>query len=214
MMDPTPAVSQANGAPGWQAFGRVMDTLRLRWNRLFVQYSAVDQMAVVREVTTGGTSAGNRAWHSLSGVISLISASLSKFTQSLWDGQGLSVVQILGLALVGFGIMGWRILKRPWRAGFHPTSVRQEEAIISLYKKMVRHLAGAGISKPIATPPLQFLHTIHREWNEAKVPAATITELYCRARFGHGILTDSELRLAEHHLCHLMSLERHHGASS
>ena len=111
--------------------------------------------------------------------------------------------------------MGWKILTRSWRAGIHPTSVRlQEEAIVCLYKKMIRHLAGAGILKPTATPPFQFLHTIHREWNEAKTPAATITELYCRARFGHGILTDHELRLAEDHLRHLTSLERHQGASS
>jgi protein-glutamine gamma-glutamyltransferase len=215
MMDPTPAVSEASAVPGWHALGRIMDALRLRWNRVFIQYSAVDQLAVVREVTTGGASARNRAWDSLSGVFSRISEGLSTFTQSLRDGQGLSVVQILGLPLIGLGILGWRILTRRWRAEIHPSSARvQEEAIISVYKTMIRHLAGAGISKPAATPPFQFLHTIHREWNEVGATVATITELYCRARFGRGVLTDHELRLAKRHLRHLMSLERHHRASS
>ena len=54
-MDPTPPSieSLSSGSPAWHALGRMMDTIRLQWSRFFVQYSAADQLALVRELKAG-----------------------------------------------------------------------------------------------------------------------------------------------------------------
>jgi hypothetical protein len=77
-----------------------------------------------------------------------------------------------------------------------------------LYEKMLRHLARNGMPKRAATPPLEFLRLIQQEWAEAGSAVAAITELYCRARFGHIPLTREELSLAQDNLRRLLTLER------
>ena len=80
MMDPTPAISEnvGNAAPAWQALVRMVDSLRLRWSRLFVQYSATDQLAVVRELKAGSASVRNRAWDSLATILNPLAAILDR----------------------------------------------------------------------------------------------------------------------------------------
>lgn len=209
MMDPTPAVSEGDAAPAWQAFGRMMDTLRLRWNRFFVQYSAADQLAVVRELKAGSASVRNRAWDSLTTLLNPLATSLGKVVQYVAEGNVRLLGEFLGLVLVGLSAIIWLVWKRPWATEFWSKTVPREEQVIThLYKKMLHHLARKGISKPTATPPLAFLHVIHKEWSSASSAATTITELYCRVRFGRTPLTEEELLLAQHSLRQLMVLER------
>ena len=211
MMDPTPVVSENAGgaAPGWQAFGRMMDNLRLRWNRFFVQYSAADQLAVVRELKVSTASVQSRAWDSLSTYLNPVATSFGQATRYLAEGNLRLLGAFFGLTLIGLGTIIWLAWKRPWTRGSHSKmEAREEQAITHLYKKMIHHLEQRGIAKPIATPPLEFIRIIHAEWNSASSTVATITDLYCRARFGHAPLTKEELLLAKDNLRQLMLLDR------
>ncbi|TKS61851.1 MAG: hypothetical protein EWM72_00254 [Nitrospira sp.] len=211
MMDPTPAISEnvGNAAPAWQALVRMVDSLRLRWSRLFVQYSATDQLAVVRELKAGSASVRNRAWDSLATILNPLAAILGRATQYIAEGNAGLLGKFLGLALMGLSVFIWLAWKRPWTRGFQSKrATRDEQPITHLYIRMIRHLARRGISKPTAAPPLEFIRIIQEQWNDASSAVATITELYCRARFGHTPLTKEELHLAQDNLRQLMVLDR------
>ncbi len=209
MMDPTPAVSESASAPGWHALSRMMDSVRLRWNRFFVQYSAADQLAVVRELKAGGTSVRNRAWDSLTSFLSPFAMKVGTIVRYAMDGNLRLMAEFFGLVLLGLGAIAWLAWKRPWTRGLlSKTRQRDEQAITHLYKTMLHHLARKGIAKPTTTAPIEFLYMIQKEWNGASALVAIITELYCRGRFGHSPLTDEDLLLARHTLRQLIVLDR------
>jgi len=207
-MDPTPPSidSIGNGSPAWHALGRMMDTIRLQWSRFFVQYSAADQLAVVRELKAEGTSARNKALDSMTALFSPVVAMLSGMTAYVSQGMR---PEVLGPVLIGLALLLWLGMKRPWVKGMAWTrTIHDEQRIVQLYGRMVRHLARKGISKLAATPPLELVRLTRERWSAAGSAVASITELYCRTRFGQIPPTREELTLAEDHLRHLMALDK------
>lgn len=209
MMDPTPALSEATPAPGWHTLGRMLDSVRLRWNRFFVQYSVADQLAVVRELRAGGESIRTHAWDSLSSALSPFAAKVGAIARHVFAGNLQQVGMFFGLALLGMGALAWLVWKRPWNALFaRKAALRDDEPITRLYKAMLRHLARKGIDKPAGVAPGEFLCMIRKEWSRASGLVAIITELYGRGRFGPHPLVDDDVRLAQQTLRQLMMMER------
>ncbi len=208
-MDPTPAVAEEAAGSRWQTWGRMMDHMRLRWNRLFVQYSGADQMAVVRQMKAGSVSITNRAWDSLSALsIGPLAVQLGNALRRTAEESWRVLVQWAGLALLAVAAVAWLAMKQPWMFGPRQSLSPQEQAITQLYRKMVEQFSRQGLSKSDATPPLEFLSMIGQTWKTAEKEAATITELYCRARFGHIPPTDEELQQAQDSLRQLLALKR------
>ena len=87
-------------------------------------------------------------------------------------------------------------------------TTRDEQVIMQLYGRMIGHLARKGIAKLTATPPLEFVRLTQERWSNAGSAVASITDIYCRARFGQIHPTREELSLAENHLRDLMTLEK------
>ncbi len=209
-VDPTPASVEnfASSASPWQAIGRIMDSFRLRWSRLFVQYSADDQLAVVRELKAGSASVRNLAWDSLATIVSPLASMLQKATHYVSSGNLQLLGGFLGLIVIGLSILIWLVWGRPWTTRFPAKrALRAEQTITRLYRRMIGHLARRGIAKPITMPPLEVIRVTQEQWNEAGSVVATITQLYCRARFGQMRLTHEELRSAHNCLRQLMALE-------
>lgn len=210
-MDPTPPSIErvGSGSSTWHVLGRMMDTIRLQWSRFFVQYSASDQLAVVRELRAGGTSARNKALDSMSALFSPVMAMLSGITEYTSQGTIRPLVQVLGPALIGLAVLLWLRIKRPWAKGMAcKKTTRDEQLIVQLYGRMINHLARRGISKLTAMPPLEFVRLTQERWSDAGSAVASITDLYCRTRFGQISLTRDELSLAEDHLRYLMTLDK------
>lgn len=211
-MDPTPPSSEnvAEGYPAWHALRRMMDTVRLQWSRFFVQYSAADQLAVVRELKSGGTSARNKALDSMSTLFSRLMAMFGGITKYISNkGAIQSVAEVLGPALISLTVLVWLAIKRPWAKGIACIkTTRGEQRIVELYRRMIKHLACRGISKLTAMPPLEFVRLTQERWSDAGSAVASITELYCRTRFGQIPLTRAELSMAEDHLRYLMALDK------
>ena len=209
-MDPTPPAidSVTSGSPAWIALGRMMDTVRLQWSRFFVQYSAADQLAVVRELKAGSTSARNKAFDSIGALFSPLLAMFGGMTEFASKGTLQFAMELLGILLIGLAVL-WLGIKRPWTKGLvGKKTTRDEQVIAQLYGRMVKHLAGEGIAKPPSTGPLEFVRMARAKWSDANSAVASITELYCRTRFGQIPLTQEELSLAEDHLRHLMALDK------
>jgi hypothetical protein len=210
-MDPTPPSIESFGgdSPAWHALGRMLDTIRLQWSRFFVQYSAADQLAVVRELKAGGTSARTKAIDSMSTLFSPFIAMLGGMTEYVSKGSLQSLAGVLGPALIGLAVLLWLGIKRPWAKGTASKKTTHDEQFIAqLYGRMISHLDRKGISKLTAMPPLEFARFTQERWSEAGSTVASITELYCRARFGRMPLTGEELHRAEDHLRCLMALQK------
>jgi protein-glutamine gamma-glutamyltransferase len=209
-MDPTPPSLESinSGSPAWHALGRIMDTIRLQWSRFFVQYSAADQLAVMRELKAEGTSARNKAFDSIGALFSPFLAMLSGMAEYASKGTMQFAVELLGISLVCLAVL-WLGIKRPWAKGMAWTRViHDDRRIVQLYGRMVRHLARKGISKLAATAPLELVCLTRERWSAAGSSVALITELYCRTRFGQIPPTREELSLAEDHLRHLRALDK------
>ena len=210
-MDPTPSSieSVSSGSSTWHTLGRMLDTVRLQWSRFFVQYSAADQLAAVRELKAESASARNKALDSMSALFSPFMAMLGKMTDYVFKGTIRSLIEALGLVLIGAAVLLWLVIRRPWAKGtVSKKATRDEQVIMQLYGRMIRHLADKGISKLTAMPPLEFVRFTQERWSVASSAVATITELYCRARFGQIPPTSEELSLAEDHLRDLMALDK------
>jgi protein-glutamine gamma-glutamyltransferase len=206
-MDPTPAVTEGRTAPQWQAFNRVMDHLRLRWNRFFVQYSATDQIAMVREVTANSTAVKNKAWDSLNTFWSPLATGLENALRYAAEGNLRLLSAYTGLMLLGITALAWFTRIRLWTKSWLIAPPPQQ-AMTQLYRKMLRYLSRRGFPKPAAIPPLEFLAIVRERWKAADTAVTIITGLYCRARFGHTPPTEEELHLAEDSLRQLKALER------
>lgn len=210
VMDPTPAITEAPGptSPAWQALGRILDNVRLRWNRLVVQYSPADQLAVVREIKSGSTSTGKRTWDSLSALVTSMTALFGKSGEYL-SRSALLFVLLLGLAVIGLGAILWVRFAPAWeRTAFFKADRQEEPAISHLYRQMIRHLEKRGIVRPAAMAPLELIRLTQEQWKDASSAVGTITALYCRGRFGQMPLTSEEFHSAQDSLRHLMALHR------
>ncbi len=134
---------------------------------------------------------------------------LGGMTEYAFTGTILSLVEVLGPALIGLALLLWLGIKRPWAKGMlGKKSTLDEQIIVQLYRRMISHLARKGVSKLTAMPPLEFVRLTQERWSDAASAVASITELYCRARFGHIPPTREELSLAEDHLRDLMALDK------
>jgi transglutaminase-like putative cysteine protease len=209
MMDPTPADGDNTGSapPAWHTVQRMLDHVRLRWNRFFVQYSAADQLAAVRELQTGGASVRLRILDSLSAFFGPLTAAFQTGIGYVTSGDLTRAGKLVALLLAGCGVVFWLVWARPWNWPRRPTGpAGDDQAIVQLYRRMLRQLERRGIHKPAAMPPLQFIRIIQEQWSTAGTAVASITELYCRARFGRVPLTKEELHGAQDQLRHLSAL--------
>ena len=211
MMDPTPADGDSAGGPlpAWHTVQSMLDSVRLRWNRFFVQYSAADQLAVVRDLQTGGASVRLRTLDSLTAFLRPLTAAFETGINSMTTGDLTHAGKLIALLLAGCGAGAWLVWARPWNWPRRSIgAVGDEQAIVQLYRRMLRQLERKGIRKPAAMPPLQFIRIIQAQWSTAGTAVASITELYCRARFGRVPLTKEELHHAQENFHQLISLSR------
>ena len=211
MMDPTPADGDSPGGtlPAWHTVQSMLDSVRLRWNRFFVQYSATDQLAVMRDLQTGSASVRLRTLDSLAAFLRPLTAAFETGIDSMTNGGLPHVVKVVAILLAGCGVVAWLVWGRPWNWPRRSTGAAgDEQAIVQLYRRMLRQLERRGIRKPAAMPPLQFIRIIQAQWSAAGTAVASITELYCRARFGRVPLTREELHRAQETFHRLTSLSR------
>ncbi len=211
MMDPTPPSNEAvrNENPAWRALERIMDSVKLQWNRFFVQYSAEDQLAVVRELKSGGKSVGHRTLDSMVTILSPLTRLLGMFPDQAFRGSVQPQAAMVGCTLVFLILLLWLGMKGIMgRMRVDKKITPEEQRIVELYKQMIARLADKGIVKTAGTTPWEFVHVTRTRWSDADPAVASITDLYCRARFGGLSLTDDELQLAKDRLTQLTSLEK------
>src|SRR5881628_1472947 len=155
--DPTPSVAALVSNHLWTTFGRVMDSIRLKWDRLVIQYSFADQLAVARGIREGGDSARTQ-------ISSLLSIALRLAgTWRTWFAEHTLVLdwRLLGWmvgssVIAGVIAMVWRLRKRWMGRHLLEQGLTTQVAIIQLYGRMLRLLASRGLHKNPSDTPLEF----------------------------------------------------------
>ncbi|MDH4152617.1 MAG: DUF3488 and transglutaminase-like domain-containing protein [Nitrospira sp.] len=210
-MDPTPTEDNPGaGGPVWRVLAPLVDNIKLQWNRLFVQYSAADQLAVVRELKAEGVSVRNKALDSMTALFGTFMAVLSGILTPDMSQVRIGLLgEVIGFAMMSLVVLFWLARKRPWVTWrFWRKACSNELVIAHLYRRMRTYLAGQGLSRSAAIAPLELVKITQARWREAHAAVASITELYCRTRFGHIPLTQKDMKHAEDQLRGLLELRR------
>lgn len=207
--DPTPAVGTADPEPWWNSWARMLDSGRLQWDRLIVQYSARDQLAVVQSLRDSTHSLRTEVTEFLFLTLNAWLIWAQAVTQVLQRSQWYGLAALMGALLVGWLLWRVRFWLLAWsrgRSDGRPTE--EESAAQQVYLRALRILRTRGYSKPVWTTPHEFLHSVGTDWKEAEPIIASLTEFYCRVRFGGTTFTLRDLRQADEWLARLRSLPK------
>ncbi len=210
-MDPTPTISATVATNRWESISRLGESIWLQWDRLFVRYSAKDQLAVVHGVREGSDAVRERMsrWGSLfSAPIGQAFSRLAHMVRTFQPGMlGL----VTGVIVVGLALLLLMLRDRIglWATTHLPTS-HPQLAIVQLYNRMVRMVERHGVSKPPSSTASEFARLVERKWKVAGPMVADVTALYHQGRYSRTPLTAGELSRAAEQVGRIQSLM--HGA--
>ena len=207
VMDPTPTINTIASANRWESARRLGESVRLQWDRLFVRYSATDQLAVVHEVREGSDAL--REWVSRwsSAISAPIGQVFSRLTQMARTFQPGMLELVAGVIVVSLALVLLMLRDRIglWVATHLPTA-HPQLAIVQLYTRMIRMLERQGVSKPSSTTASEFARLVERKWKAAGPMVADVTALYHQGRYSRTPLTAGDLSRAAELVRRLQSL--------
>ncbi len=195
--DPTPSAPAATSSHVWAGAGRVIDSIRLKWDRFIIQYSLRDQIKMAQGIRDQSDKVRGQAL-GLVATIHQWAIGLQTRAGQLTRTRGLLwTAGLTGSLLLLLIVKTWlrRLRQRRDRSSEFPT-VRQATAV-RLYNRMLEMLATHGIVKAPGATALEFARMIATKWADVGRYVAPLTELYCRVRFGQAPLSQEELEQAE-----------------
>ena len=209
--DPTPP-EPAGIAPLWRrSLHGAIDSLRLRWDQLVIQYGADDQFSMLQGVRNGGDA----LWNKTAGAMTAWLNPISKFVEAArkeWRQAGTDRSQTLLMILVIGSCLCLALLlvKQISARRSAPTRPGGDLIAAQWYDRMLRLVAARGFDKPAGHTPLEFARHVEQRWAEASPSVSRLTELYYRVRFGQTAVTQDDVRSAEGLLRELDALKRSH----
>jgi len=206
--DPTPSVPAVVPSWVWWNIGKIVDSIRLRWDRYVVQYSFRDQMAVAKSLR----DRSEKVRSDMSGFVSAVTrglASARAWLVELVRVRGWDLAIGLAASTLVIGMVLAVILRGPGlrRQQLDPRTPRQVAAI-QLYSRMLRILQARGLQKSPGATPLEFARQVAREWRDAAPFVRPLTDLYCQVRFGQGSLSSDETQKGHDLLARLRAVRR------
>jgi len=211
--DPTPSVPPAGSTPLWSRLGSVVDSVRLKWDRLVILYSFRDQMAIAQDVRERSGTVRLQVIRLVTTASRWAAAGRARLAELLgasdWLLGAVIAAGCLGVAalvaIVRFGgkLWGWR------RRLMHQTP--DQAAAVRLYGRMLRLLDSRGVTRAAGAAPLEFARLVNRVWPDANPFVEPLTQLYCRVRFGEALLSSEDLHRANGMLAGLRAVRRMSG---
>jgi protein-glutamine gamma-glutamyltransferase len=205
--DPTPNVPLVLPHPLVVQAGKVLDSIRLKWDRFVIRYSFRDQVAMAQGVREQGEAVRMG--------VAVRFATLLRWGAELRAriahiGQSSGWLMVGGIivlcALAGF-VLTRRFRHGSWwkpRRGNGPMA--QHMAALKIYSRMLQLLRSRGLTKAPGMTPLEFANKIARERVEASQFVTPLTELYYRVRFGQIPLSPDDLTRAQTLLANLRTM--------
>ena len=196
-MDPTPTVGTATPESRWEVLHRLSEMFRLHWDRLFVRYSAADQLALVYGIRQGGDIFRDHLGSLFLNLLSPIGRIVAELTPNLRSSEQWILGFLGGVALPGLLFLAARTWKNlNWRAATHDSNVPRYRAVVRLYVQLIRFAEREGITRSASTTPREFVQQVHQRCATAGPAVASFIDLYCRARFSRHPLTAQEFAQA------------------
>jgi len=193
-MDPTPPNPVALAPSLWVSFQRFAESMRLRWDRVFIRYSGRDQLAFIHSLREGSDSARDALGQWTSGLAVVSAQLLKSWMEGLQKPHWNRVWTLILIAVVGVASLICLISYR-WAYGSLSKcpAARTQQQIVQVYKKMLTLAARRGIHITPSTTPTEVSRLVTERWRDAGSTVDRLITLYCRARFGVGSLSSKEL---------------------
>ncbi|HQY56142.1 MAG: DUF3488 and transglutaminase-like domain-containing protein [Nitrospira sp.] len=206
-IDPTPPAPESIGHTWWQSAGQVMDSGRLHWDRLFVHFSANDQLTVVQGIRESGDAVRTRLSEFLHTLSAQSSATFTQFMSALTRG-GIPETALFIILALGVVYAGTLLLRSARNKASQPDVLSpHQRAVVMLYTSMLDCLAQRGIVKSASTTSRELLHQVQERWSEASPAVHALTQLYTQVRFGHAPFTAEDHTVAAGLLRRLQTLD-------
>lgn len=207
--DPTPNTPVALPHPLVVRVGRVLDSIRLKWDRFVIRYSFRDQVAMAQGLRDQSEAVRTRATTGIATLLRWGSDLRSAIVQAGRSSGWL----IIGGAAVMCGLAGLVLARRVrfghwWARPGSGGPTTQQVAALKVYSRMLKVLGSRGLRKEPGMTPLEFANRVAAEWTAAGQFVNPLTELYCRVRFGHIPLAPDDLARAQGWLAGLQATRR------
>ena len=179
--DPTPNVISAAPNPFLTNAGKLVDSIRLQWDRYVIRYSFRDQVSIGHEAQARAETYGGRLW-SLTTVPGQWIKSVGRWVRELFVPTRQFYLTAGSVILLLIATM---LLLHRRRSGRLRTRLTDNEnAATGMYRQMLGLLALRGISKIESTTPFEFARLVSRDGKDLMPFVQPLTEWYCRIRFG------------------------------
>ena len=152
---------------------QMIDALRLRWLRYVIEYDLAKQVSLVRSIG-GAFSASSKRTARRDG----------KQTSAPIDWKRIVPV---AAALLVFGIFWWRRRRRGDKTLAGTAAATRPAA--QIYRRMLRHLARRGLSRPQHQTPQEFCRQLQRDRMPGADAVGRLTIAYYQLRYGIGRLS-------------------------
>lgn len=189
--DPTPpAPTTSSPAYGWLgSFSGRLAHLRLWWNNNVVNFSTGDQRKLARLVTD--------ALSRLPSYLPLLGRDRLEFGGGHAAGVGAALVAAVLVLGAGLYFGGAYLLGRKFRWGWLRGRRRPGEPSVGFYRRQLELLRRRGFRRGASTTPHEFARAVIAEGGEPYRPVETVTDAFCRVRYGGQRLTAAD-RAAVH----------------
>jgi transglutaminase-like putative cysteine protease len=179
--DPTPNVIWVAPNPLLTKAGKLVDSIRLQWDRYVIRYSFRDQVSISHDARARATTYGERLWAlaTLSGQwIKSVGQRMGEFFifTRQFDVTGSIVVVLLIATML--------LLRRRRTASKQTGASDNQTAATRLYRQMLALLELRGIRKLDNSTPLEFARLVSKDGKDLAPFVQPFTEWYCRVRFG------------------------------
>jgi hypothetical protein len=204
--DPTPTVVGVPSNPLVTYAEKLIDSVRLQWDRYVIRYSLRDQVAVLQGVKA-------RSEHLQAQAVALTSV-VARWTRSVGERAGDFFLRSRGLSLItatvvfllaSLTVLALRIL---WRGRTRARGHDRHAVATGVYRQMLELLESRGLRKLQGATPLEFARTVGRQWADLAPFVQPLTECYCRIRFGQAPASPDDLARADELLAGLRTIRR------
>lgn len=206
--DPTPSVAAATADQFWAEAGRVVDSIRLKWDRFIIQYSLRDQLKAAEGIREQSDKVRRETMGLLAVLQQWATALRARFGPTAVSPGLVMLAGLVGGLAVLAALGGWLWGRTKHGRASTGLATARQAAAVRLYGRMLRVMESRGISKAPSATALEFARRIAGEWAAANRFVEPLTELYCRVRFGQAPLSAEDVQRAEELLTGLRTVPR------
>lgn len=191
--DPTPAILIEDQRSALSLLSKLIDSIRLRWDRYIINYSLKDQIEAIQKT--------REKIRSIEGDLQMIYESIKRYMLNIKGGitdiRRISkrTVMLLSLCFFLLAISIYMYIRKGYShfCLFSGTGADKNSQIVELYNKMLKLLEKRGIIKEKNKTPLEFAISLDTKKEEISKEVFELTETYYRVRFGQQPLSREEI---------------------